>query len=1046
MLGPCLGNLFAREVGKFAPCVCLRCSKILEAAIKQPAAQSIRMHQYHSKSFATSAASTAANINNFPSTRDYASPAVKHQYTTDMFRQKYYTSFTSQIPVLGIQSPMTVNLNFTCGPDIVNTGIQYRFLHTTPILEKDASSKLEETVTRLKERQQDTLAEISKVEDLEKKITAVMEQDEELSKAVKVSIEQKKQLTSEKKSIWQRFTDECKHFYSGFKLLFLDVKVSSKIIWKVLHGKTLSRRENRQLVRTVSDLFRLVPFSVFIIVPFMELLLPVALKLFPGMLPSTFTDQDGREEKMRRALKAKLEYAKFLQQTLDQMGPMDKGFRSKSAKDFVKFYESVKKGENTINNTEILKFSQLFEDEITLDNMTRGQLVALCRLLEFTPIGTNAFLRFQLEMQLRKLRTDDMIISREGINNLSVTELQIACKERGMRALGLTQEKLRTQLNEWIELSTNKKVPPSLLLLSRTLYLPASLDSATQIKAAVSALPEEAAVKAKSKIGEREGKIENVTRLEVIKAEQKRIEEESLDRERLEELAREEKQRKARITQEALEKAIEEPRLGVPPPEPTTSQGIVTEAVSILKKATVSSKGEVKQTPEVPGVLNVDDIHVGHIIQEVKSKKKQSAISKELSAEDIDALKKALAGIVKEKGFDYISENESLQELKQELLDYEEDLGELKEIAEKSGRRHLNQSKGAARLFSRVNKMLNNLNSVVKKLEVREKSLENQIDRLESAGVPAGDREGHLVTVQELLQTVKGFKDVPDSSRLERIGEVVASMDDDSDGIVKIEHVNKVIELLGRDNVNLSTKQVKNIIDLIGKEEMLEVERRIEKILGKIPSTEALEAKLAEAAKAEEMVDNAKDLSDDASQHLFKRPSKQQQPSSDAPEESSSVAADKEAVGSTTSPKPETPSTQITKISEEQLKGLSGATVRNAADLALLTREQELAALSARKTLADAATSNNIREKSPEMEILSRAEDVLQKRIMEDASRIQGGINNNVADSALRAADALAAEEDNSVKEVAEKEETDLIQSGESQPVQKVPRKNGTNH
>ena len=95
--------------------------------------------------------------------------------------------------------------------------------------------------------------------------------------------------------------------------------------------------------------------------------------------------------------------------------------------------------------------------------------------------------------------------------------------------------------------------------------------------------------------------------------------------------------------------------------------------------------------------------------------------------------------------------------------------------------------------------------------------------------------------------------------------------------------------------------------------------------------------------------------------------------------------------------------------------------MRNAADLALLTREQELAALSARKTLADAATSNNIREKSPEMEILSRAEDVLQKRIMEDASRIQGGINNNVADSALRAADALAAEEDNSVKEVAEK-------------------------
>ena len=63
----------------------------------------------------------------------------------------------------------------------------------------------------------------------------------------------------------------------------------------------------------MSDLFRLVPFSVFILVPFMEFLLPVALKLFPGMLPSTFTTSDQRETKMRRQLKAKLEYAKFLQ-------------------------------------------------------------------------------------------------------------------------------------------------------------------------------------------------------------------------------------------------------------------------------------------------------------------------------------------------------------------------------------------------------------------------------------------------------------------------------------------------------------------------------------------------------------------------------------------------------------------------------------------------------------------------------------------------------------------------------------------------------------
>lgn len=51
------------------------------------------------------------------------------------------------------------------------------------------------------------------------------------------------------------------------------------------------RKERQQLVRTVSDLFRLVPFSIFVIVPFLEFTLPIFLKLFPNMLPSTFQEE-----------------------------------------------------------------------------------------------------------------------------------------------------------------------------------------------------------------------------------------------------------------------------------------------------------------------------------------------------------------------------------------------------------------------------------------------------------------------------------------------------------------------------------------------------------------------------------------------------------------------------------------------------------------------------------------------------------------------------------------------------------------------------------
>ena len=437
---------------------------------------------------------------------------------------------------------------------------------------------------------------------------------------MKVKLEQEKDPIP-KRGIWEKVKDEAKHYYSGFKLLALDVKVSSKIVYKIAQGKNLTRRENRQLVRTVSDLFRLVPFSVFILVPFMELLLPVALKLFPGMLPSTFASVDEKENKMRRQLKAKLEYAKFLQKTLDEMGPADREVRSQSASDFVKFYDSVKKTgavDGQVTNKDILKFSKLFEDEITLDNMTRSQLRAVCALLDLTPIGTSAFLRLQIEMQLRKLQADDVTIAREGVESMTVAELQVACKDRGMRALGLTKEKLTKQLGQWIELSTNEKVPPSLLLLSRTLYLPENLAPEKAIEATISALPETVATGAKAKLGEREGKIENVTRLEIIKQEEAKIQEEEKERAaRREEKKKKElegKLKQEQIAKEALEKAIDETILGTVPPDPPTAEAVVKEATSILRRVTVGQDGIMTgQDVTVTDVTETseDDIHVG---------------------------------------------------------------------------------------------------------------------------------------------------------------------------------------------------------------------------------------------------------------------------------------------------------------------------------------------------------------------------------------------------------------------------------------------------
>jgi LETM1 and EF-hand domain-containing protein 1 len=74
------------------------------------------------------------------------------------------------------------------------------------------------------------------------------------------------------------------------------------------------------LTRTVQDLGRLVPFSVFVIVPFAELLLPVALKLFPNMLPSTYEGQASRDVKAKNLRATRKEVSSFLRQTLKETG------------------------------------------------------------------------------------------------------------------------------------------------------------------------------------------------------------------------------------------------------------------------------------------------------------------------------------------------------------------------------------------------------------------------------------------------------------------------------------------------------------------------------------------------------------------------------------------------------------------------------------------------------------------------------------------------------------------------------------------------------
>ena len=140
------------------------------------------------------------------------------------------------------------------------------------------------------------------------------------------------------------------HYWTGSKLLWIDIKTTYNIVGRVLQGSSLTRRERKQLIKTGADVFRLVPFAIFVIVPFMELLLPVALKLWPNMLPSTFQDKLKKEEDMKRELKMRLALAGFLQDTLQEIARHKKTVAANdeqqaTAQELVDFIDRAKHGE-----------------------------------------------------------------------------------------------------------------------------------------------------------------------------------------------------------------------------------------------------------------------------------------------------------------------------------------------------------------------------------------------------------------------------------------------------------------------------------------------------------------------------------------------------------------------------------------------------------------------------------------------------------------------------------------------------------------------------
>lgn len=334
--------------------------------------------------------------------------------------------------------------------------------------------------------------------------------------------EEKKKLT-----MMQKVKKEARHYWDGTKLLAAEVRISTRLALKMAAGYELTRRENRQLQRTVQDLGRIVPFSMFLIVPFAELLLPVALRLFPNMLPSTYEGQKSKDKKASVLRATRNDVSQFLRTSLKETG-LPVTAMTTHKEEFATFFKKVRTTGEQPTREDVIRVCQIFKDDLTLDNLSRPQLYSMCRYLNLSTFGNDTMLRYQVRHRMRQIKRDDRTIAFEGVDSLNVAELQAACGARGIPTFSVSPANMRDNLQTWLDLRLREKVPSTILVLSNAyMYGSEVEDQIDALTGVLSSIPEELFHEMELEVHNAEGAATNKQRLEVLKEQQELIEEEN---------------------------------------------------------------------------------------------------------------------------------------------------------------------------------------------------------------------------------------------------------------------------------------------------------------------------------------------------------------------------------------------------------------------------------------------------------------------------------------------------------------------------------------
>jgi len=275
------------------------------------------------------------------------------------------------------------------------------------------------------------------------------------------------------------------HLWHGFRLLALNTRITMRLKRQMMSGQKPTRRERQLLEKTTSDLLRLVPFSVFVIIPGGELLLPVALAIFPNLLPSTFVTKDQtRQKQITSSLERGTARRKLFEHMVTQIIYFEKF--SPDAKAMPVFRQMTVDG--VIDETSIRSLAKYFDDDgpLALEKLPRYVLRELSiaaglssgyssrakRLLLPRSIY-EAVTRHDINKVLEFRQKDDLSLSKVDLSTLTPQETQHECASRKLVFLGPC-DVLKKQLSDWISLSLDEELPSHMLLFIKPCAVPFS--------------------------------------------------------------------------------------------------------------------------------------------------------------------------------------------------------------------------------------------------------------------------------------------------------------------------------------------------------------------------------------------------------------------------------------------------------------------------------------------------------------------------------------------------------------------------------------------